>query len=286
MPTIEHEGKGFAAAQAAVTEKLVEQLKYWRDQLSSAPPPSEPVEEADRLFAAQMATRLLELSLRPAAVHDLNEVRKLVRPFGAGKFVTNIELDDFTKMIAEMGAIFRGHFVLLSEMHSDYFFMFSRLAIRVEFKKKLASELAKRFSSEKIDSVIAPVTAGGLLVQEVASELKASFAFYDVDDHSRPCAIRRGYSVRGRTLILNDMTTTGEGVEKMMKILREAGVEPVGIGLIAIRGTTGIEIVDKLVKDKYKVEALFHLDIEAVKKDKCEKCRLGLPFISSADINR
>jgi len=265
---------------------LMEQLKLWRGKLTPAPTLSECDEEADRLFAAQMATRLLALSLRPAGVQDIEVIKKLVRPSYCGKNVTGIGLDDFSRMIVETAAILRGHFVLLSKLHSEYFFMFSRLGTRVEFRKRLAAELAKRFSSQKIDSVIAPVTAGGLLVQDVANELKADFAFYDVDSYSRACAIRRGYSVHGATLIVNDMTTTGGGIKKMMEIPRESGAEIVGVGLIATRGLMGINIVKKLVQDGYKVETLFHLDIEAVEKNACENCRLGLPYISSADINR
>jgi orotate phosphoribosyltransferase len=287
MPLIESSGRpDFAAAQAEVTQHMVEQLRLWRGRLASVPVMPGAAEEADQLFAAQLATRLLELSLRPAAVHDLDKVRQLVRPVGDGKFVTGIELDAIAKMIAETGAILRGHFVLLSELHSEYFFMFSRLGTHLEFRKKLASELGKRFASVQIDSVVAPVTAGGLLVQDVAKELSANFAFYDVDDHSRPFAIRRGYSVHGATLIVNDMTTTGEGVRRMLKVLRDCGARPVGIGLLATRGEAGTQIVNELLQSNLKVEVLFHLAIEAVSVAECGRCRLGWPSVNSADINR
>jgi len=287
MPATENaEKSGYAAAQAEVTEHLMEQLRLWRSKLTAAPITTQSIEDVDRLFAAQMAARLLELSLRPAAVHDLNEIRPMVCPFREQGFETDITLEDVVTMIAETGAVLRGHFVLLSELHSDYFFMFSRLGRRVEFRKRLATELAKRFASAGIESVVAPVTAGGLLVQDVASELKAKFAFFDVDDHSRPCAIRRGYSVRGATLIVNDMTTTGEGIERMSKVVTEAGARFAGVGLIATRGAIGTQIVENFLGKGCKVEALFHLATDAVRDFSCEKCRMGLPFIRSADVNR
>src|ERR1039458_8131076 len=103
----------YAAAQLAVTEHLMEQLKVWRHKLISAP--AESIEETDRLFAAQIATRLLEISLRPASMHDLDEIRPLLTPFRDGRFRTSLKLDDLLTMIAQTGALVKGHFALLSD---------------------------------------------------------------------------------------------------------------------------------------------------------------------------
>jgi orotate phosphoribosyltransferase len=286
MPVIEAQTTRYGDVQAELAENFLAELKRRRQQFRGQPVEPEGTEEVDRLFAAQMATRLLEVSLRPSAVHDSNEVRGLISPCGDGKFLTSITLDDLAMMIAETGALLRGHFVLLGGGHSEYFFMFSRLGTRVEFRKKLASELAKRFSSLGVQSVVAPVTAGGLLVQDVAAELRAGFAFYDVDNHSRPSGLRRGYSVSGKTLIVNDMTTSGRGVEQMLKILRDQGVEPVGLGLLATRGSEGARIAADQRQTGLKVEVLFHLNVEAVSEASCATCRTGIPPVRSEDINR
>jgi len=247
---------------------------------------SESVDEADHLFAAQTAAKLLELWLRPAEVHDLRVVEQLIQASGKDAFSTKIDLRLITEMIAETGAILQGHFALLSGLHSDFFFMFSKLGTRAEFRRRIAIELATRFRGANIKSVIAPITAGGLLAQDVADELKANLAFFDVDDHSRPVAVRRGYSLEGLTLIVNDVTTTGEGLGRMLKILAKAGVPSAGIGLIASRGVKGIEIVDELRNNRNRVEVLFHLAIDAFRLFDCAKCRQGLPYVSSGDINR
>lgn len=287
MQTIDDENKGYALAQSELTEQLTQQMKKLRGRLNPTPSACEPLDETDRLFAAQMATNFLEMSLRPTAVRGIDEICKLVSASTSGHFKTGIEPDEFVRMIAETGAILRGHFLLLSGRHSDYFFMFSRLAARLAFRKKLAVEIAKRFDSMKIDSVIAPITAGGLLVQDVANELDADFAFFDVDEHSRPFAIRRGYSVHGSTLIVNDMTTTGEGIKEMLKILHDTDAKLKGIGLIATRGALGREIVNNLIERGHNVQVLFHLHISAFEKDKCDDTLLRrLPIVSSVDINR
>lgn len=276
----------YARAQEETTQNMIEQLVALRQKFTSLVN-LQPVEEEDRLFAAQMAARLLELTLRPHAVHDRKQVEQLVRPYGSGKFKTDLTVSDLIEMIATTGAIHRGHFELLSEMHSDYFFMFSRLGTRVDYRKRLAEELAARLQNLDIETVVAPVSAGGLLLQDVAAAIKASLAFYDVDDHSRPIGIRRGYSAKGRTVILNDMTTTGLGIKRMVKSLKQCGAEPVALALVSTRGETGLKIASEVSQqDSIRVEVLFHLAIEALPKDQCQKCKLGLPFVKSADINR
>lgn len=275
----------YAEAQEETTRVMIEQLVAWRQKLTTTSG-EEPVEDEDRLFAAQIAARLLELSLRPFAVHDRDEIQKLVEPSSNKAFKTQLALEDIISMLAVTGAIHRGHFELLSGMHSEYFFMFSRLGTRVDYRKQLASELAERLRDLNVETVIAPVSAGGLLLQDVTSALSARLAFYDVDDHSRPIGLRRGYSVSGRTVILNDMTTTGQGIHQMIETIHQYQGKPVALSLVATRGETGAQIAREVSEIPLRVEAIFHFAAEAVPKDRCIKCKLGLPFVRSADINR
>jgi orotate phosphoribosyltransferase len=246
----------------------------------------ETTEEDDRLLASQFAARLLEHYLNPQAVTDKEVISSLVLPYGNGKFLTNLTMDEMIEMFVNSGALHHGHFELLSGLHSEYFFMFGKLGAHKPYRKRIAQELAQRFEKQDVDTVIAPVTAGGLLVPELASLLGAQVAFFEIDDHSRAVDVRPGYNVaQQRVLVVNDMTTTGIGLSYMLEILRNKGANPVGVGLVAVRGAEGVEAVTTVQKQGYKVDALLHLNIPAVKAP-CALCNTGRPVVTSHGINR
>jgi orotate phosphoribosyltransferase len=276
----------YSTVAGQLTERFLADIRHLRNQFLHLPDSGQGAEDGDRLFAAQIAVRLIESALKPLAVHDTKQVLPLFRAAENGAFKTNLSLEELCKMVADSGAILKGHFRLLSGRHSEYFFMFSRLAAKVEFRKRIAHELVARLKQYELETVIAPITAGSSLVQEIAGQLGIKFAFFEVDAHSRPVGLRRGYVIKGRTGIVNDVTTTGQGIDKMRGIIRENGAQLTALGLVVTRGTQAAETLAAFSSSGIAVESLAYLDLDSFPQTECAQCRRGLPYVDSFAINK
>jgi orotate phosphoribosyltransferase len=267
-----------------VQRQMVVQLKELRNKLKHELHISAPSGD-DELLAAQMVARMLEYYLRPQVIQDPSEVASIVSLFDADSAEIS-DLDRFIQIFAESGALYRGHFELLSGQHSSYFFMFSKVGSVSEYRTWLAQSLAVRLKGLDFDVIIGPVTAGGLLVPTVAEIFKTEMAFFEIDSESRVVGLRAGYDVAGkRALVINDVTTTGEGLTHMLGILEKLGAVAAGIGLVGVRGTEGRESVQRVKDSGIPVEALVYLNIPALEVP-CPLCRAQMPIVKSQGINR
>lgn len=282
--------KAYAEFKNSKVEHLLNQMREVLSTFRVDVPERDAAEEdaEDRVFAGLLASHLMSYSLRPRAMRSEKEVAPLVARFQGSRFVTELRTEDVARMIAESRAMLRGHFELVNRDHSEHFFMFSKLGGRVDFRSRLSRELAERFKQFDIETVVSPVSAGGLLAQDIATELGCGFAFFDIDHQSRPCArVKDGYVIEGRTLIVNDMATTGTGLSTMVDAVSSlSNAKLVGVGLVAARGPGGRDTLSTLANNSIRVEVLVDLLLKQYKKDNCRICSTGVPPTFGADINR
>ncbi len=226
----------------------------------------------------RVAREIVSLLLSPKAVTEVSKIRPLVKPPVVGSPTRKGLVEFLLSILVSAKAMYRGHFELLSGRHSEWFLIFNRVGSLPVAETAIIDELAGRLASARPDLVIGPVSAGGLLVQDLADALGATPAFFDLDSTSRPMAIRSGYEVPAgsRAVIVNDLATTGTGLEYMRRILASYGAELVGIGLFATRGHMAIQYLSDLASQwRIPIETLIHLDIESVEVSECEACDVG-----------
>ena len=183
--------------------------------------------------------------------------------------------EDLIGLFDRSGAVLtNGHFQLRSGWHSPVFIQYSRIAQDPTNTEKLSRALALLWQGEKPDVVLGPVTIGMLLAEGVARHLGVRVAFATADPAGVFTGLRKGFTVWSgeRVLIVNDVTTTGLGVEQLAAIARESGGIVAGVALVASRTPAVLQHL----RAATSVNVLLELNILSYKSEAdCPQCRAG-----------
>jgi orotate phosphoribosyltransferase len=141
-----------------------------------------------------------------------------------------------------------------------------------EQAEEFGRAIADQFRDQKIALVASPAIGGIVIGHEVARALGARFLWTERDNGVM--TLRRGFSVqRGeRTLVVEDVVTTGGSTRETVDVLRGFGAEVVAAASIVDRSAGGADVGVLRV-------SLMSLDVPAVDPNECELCRSGVPAI-------
>lgn len=202
---------------------------------------------------------------------------------------------DIIELLLEAKPIwFDGHFELLSKRHSDSFFRFALITqhpyLMAKISKEMLGWIKKNSDLDKIDVVLSTSRAGMLLAYDIARELNGSSktrAVYAKCDDSTgyPTDLQDGFTIKRneRVLVVNDLTTTGEALQKLIVLAEGNGGKVAGVCVFATRGESSPKI--EKIRDKYKFHSIIKINFESWVKDKCPLCAGGEAFVFSRDLN-
>lgn len=183
------------------------------------------------------------------------------------------------KIFQDAGALLDGHFLLTSGMHSPRYLEKFQVLQYPHYVEAMCAEIARRFQNKDIQTVLGPTTGGILLSYEIAKHLgtRGIFAEREGDGFT----LRRGFALSPgeRVLVVDDILTTGGSVAKTIDLVRLAGAELVGVGVLADRSGQPIDL-------GAPTEALLRLEIPRYAPEACPLCQAGVPLAkrgSSAD---
>ncbi len=190
--------------------------------------------------------------------------------------------------------IFDGHFELISNMHTDMFFRFASISQYPSYVAKISKELVAWLKHEdipEIDVVIGPSSQGLFFAYDIARELNGTkgtrAAYAAIDKKGRPTnELVEGFEIKPgeKVLVVNDLTTTGEGLDTLISLAEEKSGQVVGVCLFANRGI-GVQKVKK-IKNEYKFHSIIDLNMPFWDKSECrKKCDREKKLIYSKDIN-
>lgn len=151
-------------------------------------------------------------------------------------------LDIFTRT----RALLQGHFVLRSGLHSGHYFQCAQVCQDMGAVERLAEMLLAKLRSHgvKFQTVLAPAMGGLVIGQEVARQAKARYIFAEKENNV--LVLRRGFTLAPRepVLIVEDVVTRGGRVIECIDIIRQAGGDPVAVGMLVDRsaGATRFDI--------------------------------------------
>jgi orotate phosphoribosyltransferase len=140
----------------------------------------------------------------------------------------------------------KGHFLLESGHHGDWWLDLEVLCLRPEPIRRFAAELAKRLAPYRIDAVCGPLVEGAFVALMVASALDVEFTYAErfahpgadglfTVEYRLPAALRD--RVRGRRIaIVNDVISAGSAVRGTFADLQACGAEIVAIGALLVLG--------------------------------------------------
>lgn len=186
--------------------------------------------------------------------------------------------DEVIHIFRGAGALLEGHFLYTSGRHGAKFLQAARVLQYPDHTERLCRAIAARFANDGIELVVGPATGGIILSYETARHLKARAAFTEKDP-LEGMALKRGFAVRTgiKTLVVEDIITTGGSVKKTIDHLRKRGAEVVGVGALIDR-SSGAASFD------CRFEALAQLSLESYPPESCALCASGKDLIEPDDI--
>lgn len=188
---------------------------------------------------------------------------------------------DVLEVLQKVGAFRSGHFVLTSGRHSDAYVNKDAMYAYTRDLSQLCRAMAEKFKDAGVEAVIGPAVGASILAQWVAYHLsdmtgKEVFAVYADKDGQGGFVVKRGYDqlIKGKkTLIVEDLTTTGGSIEKVVTIARAIGAEIVGAIAICNRG----EVTKEMAGNPPVFEQLTKIHLESWDPADCELCKGGMP---------
>lgn len=138
-------------------------------------------------------------------------------------------------LLREAGALMDGHFQLASGRHSPVYIEKFRLLQHPPATERLCRLIADRFRDGGPQLVAGPTTGGIILSYEVARLLGLRGIFAEKANGNRE--FQRGFQIAPgeRTLVVDDVLTTGGSVREVIAAVRRVGGEPIGVGVLVDR---------------------------------------------------
>ena len=177
-------------------------------------------------------------------------------------------IDEFRKA----GALLEGHFQLTSGLHST---VYLQCALVLQFPEKAESfgrAIAEKYRDDGIQLVASPAIGGIVIGHEVARALGARFIW--TERQGGEMTLRRGFSVSPgeKTLVVEDVITTGGSTRETIEALQHAGANVVAAASIIDRSGGSADVsVPRM--------ALASLKVLSVEPAVCDACKLGDPAV-------
>ncbi len=175
-------------------------------------------------------------------------------------------------VLEDKGAVLHGHFKLSSGRHSDLFVQKFRVLEHPGIARSFGEAIAHRFEGE-FEVVAAP--AVGALVLGFATALAAGTRMIFSERADGLMQFRRGFQLRPheRTLIVEDVVTTGGSAQEVVQLVKDAGASPVGIGALIDRADAS-----RPPSLGAPLRALVTLEADSWDPNDCPLCAAGEPI--------
>jgi len=170
------------------------------------------------------------------------------------------------------GALLEGHFQLTSGLHST---VYLQCALVLQFPEKAEAfgrAIAEMYREQAIELVASPAIGGIVIGHEVARALGARFVW--TERESGVMTLRRGFTVSPgeKTLVVEDVITTGGSTRETIETLRQAGADVVAAASIIDRSGGAVDV-------SVPRTALATLKVLSVDPSVCDACKLGEPAV-------
>lgn len=179
------------------------------------------------------------------------------------------------------GLITNSHIVYTSGKHGEMYFNKDAIYPHTKEISAICKSIAVKFKEKEIDVVAAPALGGIILSQWTAYHMskqtgKEILGVYTEKTPDKNQIFTRGYDklVKGkRVLVVEDITTTGGSVKKVIESVKNAGGTVIAVCVLVNRDPANIDS-NFIGAPFYPIE-----EVEAKAWDElnCPMCRKGIP---------
>jgi orotate phosphoribosyltransferase len=170
------------------------------------------------------------------------------------------------------GALLEGHFQLSSGLHSTVYLQCALVLQFPEQAEAFGRAIAEKFQGQGIELVASPAIGGIVVGHEVARALGARFIW--TEREAGQMTLRRGFTIAPgeKTLIVEDVITTGGSTRDTIEAVLRAGADVVGAASIIDRSGGSADVGVPL-------SSLVSLRVLSVESSACDACKLGEPVV-------
>ena len=189
-----------------------------------------------------------------------------------------MESEAVINIFRQAGALLEGHFIYASGRHGSKFLQAARVLQFPEYTERLCAALAERFREAQVELVAGPATGGIILAYETARALGCRAAFSEKEPGGA-MAVKRGFRITPglRTLVVEDIITTGGSVQKTMDHLRARGADVLGVGALIDRSGGSAQF-------DCRFEALAQLHLESYAPGEVPEALRAMPVMEPDDL--
>ena len=193
-------------------------------------------------------------------------------------------------ILQKVGAVLlNDHFVYTSGKHGSVYINKDAVYPHTEETSRIGKMFAEKFTDKNIRVVIAPAIGGTILSQWTAyhlskltgREVLSAYTEKDIGQQASASesnqVLRRGYDkiVKGKNvLVIEDLTTTGISVKKVVDAVTTAGGKVVAVCVMVNRDP--VHVTSEVVGAPFSALAVLRAD--AVDAKDCQLCKKGVPI--------
>jgi orotate phosphoribosyltransferase len=179
-----------------------------------------------------------------------------------------VQTEDVIERFRATGALLEGHFVLTSGLHSANYLQCALVLQHPTEAERFGRSIAEHFKQDNIQLVASPAIGGIVIGHEVARQLGARFIWTERENGEM--TLRRGFSVSPgeRTVVVEDVVTTGGSTRDTVNALQSAGANVVAAASIIDRSAGEADVGVPRI-------ALATLKVPSVDPSICELCKQG-----------
>lgn len=192
-------------------------------------------------------------------------------------------MKDIIGILKKVGAITTGsHFVGTSGRHMPAYVNKDKLLPHTQYVSDIGKLFAEKFKNKNIEAVVAPAVAGIPFSQWTAYYLsrinkREVLSLFTEKTPENEQIFKRGYNalVRNkRVLVVEDTTTVGSSVKKVVKSVKQAGGKIVAVCVMVNRDPKMVN--SKSIGAPFSSLAVFK--IPSYEEKKCPLCKQGIPI--------
>lgn len=182
------------------------------------------------------------------------------------------------EILTESGVLQEGHFKLTSGRHSNKYMQCAKIFQYTKYSEELCGDLAGKMKGLGAEVVIGPAIGAIQMSYEVSRHLGVQNIFAERENGDM--TLRRGFQIKPgeKVIVVEDVVTTGGTVFEVIDLVKKAGGEVVGVGVVVDRTGGKIDFGAPLF-------SVISMEIESWDEADCPLCKEGVPVVKPGSRN-